>query len=91
MCVCVCVCDTCRLTDFVVRPSTGDEKGEFQQQEAIRYANAHRSFTYCMHGYRSVVGPVKVRPCYGSGLNTEYITAVIVYYCCDGISHTRFF
>eukprot|EP00117_Sycon_ciliatum_P015660 scpid69541/ scgid4692/ Nuclear factor related to kappa-B-binding protein; DNA-binding protein R kappa-B; INO80 complex subunit G len=47
------------VTDYVVRASTRDEKGQFQSQESRRYANAHRSFTYHMHGFFSVVGPVK--------------------------------
>ena len=28
-------------------------------QEHMRFDNPHRAFTYCLHGYESVVGPVK--------------------------------
>ena len=28
-------------------------------QEHMRFDNPHRSFTYCLHGYEAVVGPVK--------------------------------
>lgn len=46
-------------TDYVVRPSTGDEKRVFQEQERHRYAQPHKAFTFRMHGFESVVGPVK--------------------------------
>ncbi|KAM3601807.1 uncharacterized protein V6R79_019141 [Siganus canaliculatus] len=46
-------------TDYVVRPSTGDERQEFQIQEQQRYNQPHKAFTFRMHGFESVVGPVK--------------------------------
>ena len=46
-------------TEWKVRPSTADEREEFRRQERMRYAAPHKAFTYRMHGYTSVVGPVK--------------------------------
>ncbi|XP_049597761.1 nuclear factor related to kappa-B-binding protein [Syngnathus scovelli] len=46
-------------TDYVVRPSTGDERQLFQIQEQQRYSQPHKAFTFRMHGFESVVGPVK--------------------------------
>ncbi|KAF6728904.1 Nuclear factor related to kappa-B-binding protein [Oryzias melastigma] len=46
-------------TDYVVRPSTGDERQVFQVQEQHRYNEPHKAFTFRMHGFESVVGPVK--------------------------------
>ncbi|KAG7269706.1 hypothetical protein CRUP_021445 [Coryphaenoides rupestris] len=46
-------------TDYVVRPSTGDERHVFQIQEQQRYDQPHKAFTFRMHGFQSVVGPVK--------------------------------
>ncbi|XP_051895771.1 nuclear factor related to kappa-B-binding protein isoform X4 [Pristis pectinata] len=46
-------------TDYIVRPSTGDEKRVFQEQERQRYSQPHKAFTFRMHGFDSVVGPVK--------------------------------
>eukprot|EP00795_Rhopilema_esculentum_P016579 gene16579-8002_t len=46
-------------TDFVVRPSTDQEKLAFQLQERKRYENPHKPFIYKMHGFSSIVGPVK--------------------------------
>uniref|UniRef100_A0A3P9LXK4 Nuclear factor related to kappa-B-binding protein n=1 Tax=Oryzias latipes TaxID=8090 RepID=A0A3P9LXK4_ORYLA len=46
-------------TDYVVRPSTGDERQVFQVQEQQRYNEPHKAFTFRMHGFESVVGPVK--------------------------------
>lgn len=46
-------------TDWTVRPSTMDEKEEFRHQEKSRFDNPHKAFTYRMHNYESVVGPVK--------------------------------
>ncbi|NXR08467.1 NFRKB protein, partial [Semnornis frantzii] len=52
--------DLCfRRTDYVVRPSTGEEKRVFQEQERYRYSQPHKAFTFRMHGFESVVGPVK--------------------------------
>ncbi|XP_053125289.1 nuclear factor related to kappa-B-binding protein isoform X2 [Hemicordylus capensis] len=48
-----------RVTDYVVRPSTGEEKHVFQEQEHYRYSQPHKAFTFRMHGFDSVVGPVK--------------------------------
>ncbi|XP_017878978.1 nuclear factor related to kappa-B-binding protein [Ceratina calcarata] len=46
-------------TEWKVRASTVDEREEFRRQERMRYAAPHKAFTYKMHGYASVVGPVK--------------------------------
>ncbi|KAL2094714.1 hypothetical protein ACEWY4_009433 [Coilia grayii] len=46
-------------TDYVVRPSTGEERHIFQEQEQQRYDQPHKAFTYRLHGFESVVGPVK--------------------------------
>ncbi|XP_056399316.1 LOW QUALITY PROTEIN: nuclear factor related to kappa-B-binding protein [Hyla sarda] len=46
-------------TDYIVRPSSGDEKRIFQEQERHRYLQPHKAFTFRMHGFDSVVGPVK--------------------------------
>ncbi|XP_053307643.1 nuclear factor related to kappa-B-binding protein isoform X2 [Spea bombifrons] len=48
-----------RVTDYIVRPSSGDEKRVFQEQERHRYSQPHKAFTFRMHGFESVVGPVK--------------------------------
>lgn len=80
-----CVSNTrSNSTDYVVRPSTGDERQVFQVQvcpfkkalvfnltntlkppvmfvlqELQRYNQPHKAFTFRMHGFESVVGPVK--------------------------------
>lgn len=46
-------------TIWKVRTSTPEEREEFRKQERMRYAVPHKAFTYYMHGYSSVVGPVK--------------------------------
>lgn len=46
-------------TEWKVRASTAEEREEFRRQERMRYAAPHKAFTYRMHGYASVVGPVK--------------------------------
>ncbi|KAM9450340.1 nuclear factor related to kappa-B-binding protein [Clarias gariepinus] len=46
-------------TDYVVRPSTGEERHVFQEQEQRRYDQPHKAYTFRMHGFESVVGPVK--------------------------------
>ncbi|XP_060107167.1 nuclear factor related to kappa-B-binding protein isoform X1 [Heteronotia binoei] len=46
-------------TNYMVRPSTGEEKRIFQEQERYRYSQPHKAFTFRMHGFESVVGPVK--------------------------------
>ncbi|XP_071806877.1 uncharacterized protein [Asterias amurensis] len=46
-------------TDYVVRPSNAEEKDLFRAQEHERYEQPHKAYTYHIHGYQSVVGPVK--------------------------------
>lgn len=46
-------------TDWTVQKETADEIHEFREQERRRFDSPHLSFTYRMHGYESVVGPVK--------------------------------
>ncbi|KAG8434699.1 hypothetical protein GDO86_012888 [Hymenochirus boettgeri] len=46
-------------TDYIVRPSSGEEKRVFQEQERLRYSQPYKAFTFRMHGFESVVGPVK--------------------------------
>uniref|UniRef100_A0A1A9VEW9 DEUBAD domain-containing protein n=1 Tax=Glossina austeni TaxID=7395 RepID=A0A1A9VEW9_GLOAU len=46
-------------TSWTVRPATSVEIGEFQRQERARFEQPHKAYTYRMHGYESVVGPVK--------------------------------
>lgn len=46
-------------TDYVVGPSTSDEKADYQNQERQRYENPHKPFIYQMHGFDSIVAPVK--------------------------------
>ncbi|XP_060084113.1 nuclear factor related to kappa-B-binding protein-like isoform X2 [Ylistrum balloti] len=46
-------------TSFVVRATSDEEKSTFREQEKRRFENPHKAFTYKMHGYESVVGPVK--------------------------------
>ncbi|KAL7728357.1 hypothetical protein ACLKA6_007450 [Drosophila palustris] len=46
-------------TTWTVRVATQEEMLEFQRQERLRFEQPHRPFTYRMHGYESVVGPVK--------------------------------
>ena len=48
-----------RRTSYVVRASSSDEKNLFRNQEEDRFASPHRAYTYSLHGYESVVGPVK--------------------------------
>lgn len=47
------------FTTWTVRPTTDEEKKIYRDQEAIRYQNPHKAFTFRVHGYTSVVGPVK--------------------------------
>ncbi|XP_015596568.1 nuclear factor related to kappa-B-binding protein isoform X2 [Cephus cinctus] len=58
-------------TEWKVCPSTLEEREEFRRQERMRYAAPHKAFTYRMHGYASVVGPVKgiYQHNVGSGVN----------------------
>ncbi|XP_061398614.1 nuclear factor related to kappa-B-binding protein-like, partial [Musca vetustissima] len=46
-------------TTWTVRPATAEEILEFQRQERERFEQPHKAYTYYMHGYESVVGPVK--------------------------------
>ncbi|RUS69820.1 hypothetical protein EGW08_022416 [Elysia chlorotica] len=46
-------------TNFIVRPTSSNEKALFREQERLRFASPHKAFTFMMHGYDSVVGPVK--------------------------------
>lgn len=46
-------------TDWIVRPSNEEEKQIYRMQESVRYTNPNRAFTFRVHGYESVVGPVK--------------------------------
>ena len=48
-----------RRTTYVVRATSEDEKGQFRAQEEERFASPHKAYTYGLHGYESVVGPVK--------------------------------
>ncbi|XP_013784419.1 nuclear factor related to kappa-B-binding protein-like, partial [Limulus polyphemus] len=46
-------------TDWSVRPSNEEEKKSYREQECIRYQNPHKAYTFRIHGYEAVVGPVK--------------------------------
>lgn len=46
-------------TNWTVGKASNVEIEEFRLQERRRFENPHLSFTYRMHGYESVVGPVK--------------------------------
>lgn len=46
-------------TTWTVCAATPEEIVEFQRQERERFEQPHRAYTYHMHGYESVVGPVK--------------------------------
>lgn len=46
-------------TVWTVQKATQSEIVEFRKQERKRFDNPHRSFTYRMNGFESVVGPVK--------------------------------
>lgn len=46
-------------TEWTVKPATEEERKIYREQEAIRYNNPNKSFTYTIHSYQSVVGPVK--------------------------------
>lgn len=50
---------TVNITSWTVRKATDEEKKIYQEQEAYRYQNPHKAFTFHVHGYTSVVGPVK--------------------------------
>ena len=46
-------------TEYVVAPSTPEEQAAFREQERQRFATPERPFTYRLHGYESVVPPVR--------------------------------
>ncbi|GAB0097619.1 hypothetical protein DMENIID0001_132790 [Sergentomyia squamirostris] len=46
-------------TTWTVQKASEDEIEHFRRQERQRFENPHMAFTYRMHGYESVVGPVK--------------------------------
>ncbi|XP_035218985.1 nuclear factor related to kappa-B-binding protein-like [Stegodyphus dumicola] len=46
-------------TGWIVRPTAEEEKQVYREQECIRYQNPHKAFTFKVHGYEAVVGPVK--------------------------------
>ena len=46
-------------TEWTVKPSTEEERRLYRQQEAIRYNNPNKAYTFKVHSYSSVVGPVK--------------------------------
>ena len=46
-------------TEWTIKPSTNEERKAYQKQEYLRYSNPNKSFTYRLHSYSSVVGPVK--------------------------------
>lgn len=46
-------------TEWAVQKATPEEIYDFREQERRRFDSPHLSFTYRMHGYESVVGPVK--------------------------------
>ncbi|XP_050419818.1 LOW QUALITY PROTEIN: uncharacterized protein LOC126832847 [Adelges cooleyi] len=50
---------TTPLDAWIVTPSNSDQRAIFQSQERQRFLKPHRSFVYLMHGYESVVGPVR--------------------------------
>lgn len=47
------------VTDWTVRPTSEEERQLYREQERVRYQNPHKAFTFRVHGYESVVGPVK--------------------------------
>ena len=53
------VCFLSRRTSYIVCPSSDEDKILFRAQERERFENPHKAFTYKLHGYESVVGPVK--------------------------------
>lgn len=46
-------------TDWTVRPTTDHERSQYRTQECKRYQNPHKAYTFKVHGYEAVVGPVK--------------------------------
>lgn len=46
-------------TNWIVQKANDDEIAEFREQERKRFEHPEKAFTYRMHGFESVVGPVK--------------------------------
>uniref|UniRef100_A0A6A7FQJ2 Nuclear factor related to kappa-B-binding protein-like n=3 Tax=Hirondellea gigas TaxID=1518452 RepID=A0A6A7FQJ2_9CRUS len=46
-------------SSWTVQPASAEERHQYRQQEKLRYEKPHKAFTYRVHGYESVVGPVK--------------------------------
>ncbi|XP_055295008.1 nuclear factor related to kappa-B-binding protein [Sitodiplosis mosellana] len=46
-------------TNWIVQKASAEEILEFREQERRRFEHPDRAFTYRMHGFESVVGPVK--------------------------------
>lgn len=47
------------FTTWTVRPSTEEERVQFQLQERERFSKPTQPFTYRVHGFTAIVGPVK--------------------------------
>ncbi|KAG0710166.1 Nuclear factor related to kappa-B-binding protein [Chionoecetes opilio] len=56
-------------TNWTVQAATDAEKDQYRAQEKLRYEKPHKAYTYRMHGYESVVGPVKGIYTQQTGLN----------------------
>lgn len=56
-------------TNWTVQPATDAEKEAYRAQEKLRYEKPHKAYTFRMHGYESVVGPVKGIYTQQTGLN----------------------
>ncbi|XP_053655777.1 nuclear factor related to kappa-B-binding protein isoform X3 [Cherax quadricarinatus] len=56
-------------TSWTVQPATDSEKDMYRAQEKLRYEKPHKAYTFRMHGYESVVGPVKGIYTQQTGLN----------------------
>nr|XP_045623906.1 nuclear factor related to kappa-B-binding protein-like isoform X2 [Procambarus clarkii] len=56
-------------TTWTVQPATEPEKDMYRAQEKLRYEKPHKAYTFRMHGYESVVGPVKGIYTQQTGLN----------------------
>ncbi|XP_014666905.1 PREDICTED: nuclear factor related to kappa-B-binding protein-like [Priapulus caudatus] len=46
-------------TDYIISTCSESERNEYRAKERERYANPHKAFVYKMHGFESIVGPVK--------------------------------
>lgn len=46
-------------TNWIIQKASPEEIAEFREQERKRFEHPEKAFTYRMHGYESVVGPVK--------------------------------